>query len=176
MATGGGGLNAAAAAIGMESIPDGLRIAEEETPSTGSSQSQINDNNSRVGGYIDCGVHITCFSEVSNNGTLHFQIIRLHKQIYAWIGCNSAKFGHLYAAAPTRPNNTVSVTSLLGGASDNTGSGIARRLALKTGLNVIVACNIPKNSPMLEADAEKKLVQKLINLGYTRPKSDGTSS
>lgn len=23
--------------------------------------------------------------------------------IYAWIGCNSAKFGHLYAAAPTRP-------------------------------------------------------------------------
>lgn len=24
-------------------------------------------------------------------------------QIYAWIGCNSAKFGHLYAAAPTRP-------------------------------------------------------------------------
>ena len=81
MATGGRGLNAAAAAIGMESIPDGLRIAEEETPSIGSSQSQINHNNNRVGGDIDGGVHITCFSDVSDDGTLHFQIIRLHKQV-----------------------------------------------------------------------------------------------
>ncbi|GKV29568.1 hypothetical protein SLEP1_g38483 [Rubroshorea leprosula] len=44
----------------------------------------------------------------------------------------------------------VGVTSILGGSSDNTGSGIARRLVLKTGLNIIIACNIPKNSPMLE--------------------------
>ncbi|THG19991.1 hypothetical protein TEA_001819 [Camellia sinensis var. sinensis] len=73
-------------------------------------------------------------------------------------------------------NNTVSVTNILGGSSDNTGSGIARRLVLKTGLNVILACNIPNNSPMLEADAEKKLVEKLIDLGYTRPKSNGSSS
>ncbi|PSR92459.1 Proteasome assembly chaperone 4 like [Actinidia chinensis var. chinensis] len=122
------------------------------------------------------GVQVTCFTDVVDDVTLHFQLIRLHKQIYAWIGCNSAKFGHVYAAAPTRPNNTVSVTNILGGASDNTGSGIVRRLVLKTGLNVILACNIPKNSPMLEADAEKKLVQKLINLGYTKPKSNGSSS
>ncbi|KAK9288601.1 hypothetical protein L1049_017060 [Liquidambar formosana] len=124
----------------------------------------------------DDGVQITCFTDVSDDVTLHFQIIRLHKQIYAWIGCNSAKFGHLYAAAPTQPNNVVGVTSILGGASDNTGSSIARRLVLKTGLNIILACNIPKNSPMLEAGAEKKLVQKLISLGYTRPKSEGLSS
>ncbi|RZC87036.1 hypothetical protein C5167_041966 [Papaver somniferum] len=51
-------------------------------------------------------------------------------KIYTWIGCNSAKFGHLYAAAPTRPSNTMSVTSILGGASDNTGSSIARRLGI----------------------------------------------
>ncbi|CAL5352123.1 unnamed protein product [Camellia sinensis] len=73
-------------------------------------------------------------------------------------------------------NNTVSVANILGGSSDNTGSSIARRLVLKTGLNVILACNIPKNSPMLEADAEKKLVEKLIDLGYTRPKSNRSSS
>ncbi|GFZ13841.1 hypothetical protein Acr_24g0000310 [Actinidia rufa] len=99
------------------------------------------------------GVQVTCFTDVVDDVTLHFQIIRLHKQ-----------------------NNIVSVTNILGGASDNTGSGIVRRLVLKTGLNVILACNIPKNSPMLEADAEKKLVQKLINLGYTKPKSNGSSS
>ncbi|KAF7146561.1 hypothetical protein RHSIM_Rhsim04G0247300 [Rhododendron simsii] len=141
------------------------------------------------------GVQVTSFTEVLDDVTLHFQIIRLQKQIYAWIGCNSAKFGHLYAAAPTRPlheifilviivllvdgyaqNNAVSVTNILGGGSDNAGSGIARRIVLKTGLNVILACNIPKNSPMLEADAEKMLVQKLINLGYAMPKSNGSSS
>ncbi|KAL3817954.1 hypothetical protein ACJIZ3_003859 [Penstemon smallii] len=118
----------------------------------------------------DESVQVTCFSEFSDDVTLHFQIIRLHKQIYAWIGCNSAKFGHLYAAAPTRPSNNVSVTSLIGGDSDNTGLGIARRLVLKTGLNIVLACNIPKNSPMLEAKAEKKLMEKLISLGYTMQK------
>ncbi|KAK6939004.1 Proteasome assembly chaperone 4 [Dillenia turbinata] len=121
------------------------------------------------------GVQVTCFSHVVDDVLLHFQIIRLHKQIYAWIGCNSAKLGHLYAAATTRPSNTVSVTSILGGTSDNTGSGIARRLVLKTGVNVVLACNIPKNCPMLEAAAEKKLIEKLICLGYTKPKSEGCS-
>ncbi|KAK9934080.1 hypothetical protein M0R45_021238 [Rubus argutus] len=120
------------------------------------------------------GVQITCFSEVVHDTTtLHFQIMRLPKQIYAWIGCNSEKLGHLYAAAPTRPS-AVSVTSILGGTSDNTGSGIARRLVSRTGLNIILACNIPKNSPMIELDAEKLLVQKLLNLGYIKPKSQGS--
>ncbi|PRQ39586.1 putative proteasome assembly chaperone 4 [Rosa chinensis] len=119
------------------------------------------------------GVQITCFTElVHDSTTLHFQIIRLPKQIYVWIGCSSGKLGHLYAAAPTRPS-TVSVTSILGGSSDNTGSGIARRLVSRTGLNIILACNIPKNNPMIELDAEKLLVQKLLNLGYIRPKSQG---
>ncbi|KAK2647036.1 hypothetical protein Ddye_022231 [Dipteronia dyeriana] len=116
-------------------------------------------------------VQVTCFTDLVDDVTFHFQIIRLENQIYAWIGCNSSKLGRLYAAAPTRPSNSVSVSSILGGVSDNTGAGIARRLVLKTGLNVIVACNIPKNSPMLEANAEKMLVEKLISLGYTRPKS-----
>lgn len=124
----------------------------------------------------ESGLQINCFSQLIDDVVFNIQIIRLQRQIYAWVGLNSAKFGHLYAAAPTRPSNQVSVTSLIGGSSDNTGSGIARRLALKTGLNVVLACNIPKNSPMLEANAEKILVQKLIKLGYTKPKSGGSSS
>ncbi|GMH11802.1 hypothetical protein Nepgr_013643 [Nepenthes gracilis] len=120
----------------------------------------------------DSSVEITCFTDVLDDATLHFQIIRLHKQIYAWIGYKSAKLGHLFAAAPTRPDNTPSVTAILGGAPDNTGSGIARRLVLRTGLNVILACSLPKNNPLIEAEAGKKLVAKLINLGYaqSRPK------
>lgn len=120
-------------------------------------------------------LQFTCFTELVNDVNLHFQIIRFPKQIYVWIGYNSAKLGQLYAAASTRPNNVVSVTSILGGNSDNTGSGIARRLVLKTGLNIIMACNIPKNSPMVEIEAEKILIQKLISLGYTKSRLEGTS-
>ncbi|XP_073013054.1 uncharacterized protein [Typha latifolia] len=125
---------------------------------------------------LDGDVHITCFTEDLHDVTLHFQIIKLVKQIYVWVGCNTAKFGHLYAAATTRPNNTVGVTPILGGSADNTGSSIARRLVLKTGLNIVLACNIPKDSPMLEAAAERKLIEKLRILGYIRHKLEGSTS
>ncbi|XP_022942573.1 proteasome assembly chaperone 4-like isoform X1 [Cucurbita moschata] len=128
-----------------------------------------NNNGDLDGG----GVRVSCYSEAINDVPVHFQIISLSKQIYVWIGCSSAKFGNLYAAAPTRPNNTVSVTSILGGSSDNAGASMARRLVLKTGLNIILASNIPKNSPMIEVAAEKMLVQKLASLGFIRPKSEG---
>ncbi|XP_004488194.1 uncharacterized protein [Cicer arietinum] len=120
-------------------------------------------------------LQITCFSELVNEASLHFQIIRFPKQIYVWIGYISAKLGQVYAAASTRPNNTVSVTSILGGNSDKTGSGIAGRLVLKTGLNIVMACNIPKNSLMVEIAAEKILMQKLVSLGYTKSRLEGTS-
>ncbi|CAN6344610.1 unnamed protein product [Urochloa humidicola] len=91
-------------------------------------------------------LQVACFTEDLHDVTLHFQIVRFSKQ-----------------------ENRVSVTSVLGGTSDNTGSGMARRLVLKTGLNIVLACNIPKDSPMLEAAAERKLVEKLKVLGYMRP-------
>ncbi|KAJ1274326.1 hypothetical protein BS78_05G053700 [Paspalum vaginatum] len=115
------------------------------------------------------GMQITCFTEDLHDVTLHFQIMKFSKQIYVWVGCNTSKLGHLYAAATTRPDNRVSVTSVLGGTSDNTGSSMARRLVLRTGLNIVLACNIPKDSPMLEAAVERKLVEKLKGLGYIRP-------
>ncbi|CAO2834482.1 unnamed protein product [Amaranthus hypochondriacus] len=81
-----------------------------------------------VSSSIDSNVDITCFSDLVDETTVDFQIIHLNKQIYVWIGCNSTKLGPLCAAAPTRPNNSVSVTAILGSTSDNTGFGIARRL------------------------------------------------
>ncbi|KAH9684090.1 hypothetical protein KPL71_027891 [Citrus sinensis] len=141
---------------------ESMKVDEKSKQQNAAAADDASDNSS---------VQITCFSDIVNDVTLHFQIIRLRNQIYAWIGCDSAKLGRVYAAATTRPHNTVSVTSIIGGVSDNTGSGIARRIVLKTGLNVILACNIPKDSLMLEANAEKKLVEKLIGLGYTRPKA-----
>ncbi|XP_047323528.1 proteasome assembly chaperone 4 [Impatiens glandulifera] len=147
----------------IEFLTPGMKQLEVSPSSTSIESSNTSSNAD--------GVQVTCFSEVIDGVSLHFQIIFLHKQIFAWVGCSSAKLGHLYAAAPTRPNNTVSMTSIIGGASDNTGSGIARRLVLKTGMNIILACNLPKNSPMLEASAEKLLKQKIMELGYTQNKS-----
>ncbi|XP_066360201.1 uncharacterized protein [Miscanthus floridulus] len=121
-------------------------------------------------------LQVTCFTEDIHDVILHFQIVRFPKQIYVWVGCNTTKFGHLYAAATTRLDNRVSVTSVLGGTSDNTGSSMARRLVLKTGLNIVLACNIPKDSPMLEAAAERKLVEKLKGLGYVRTAADKAST
>ncbi|XP_020571026.1 proteasome assembly chaperone 4 isoform X1 [Phalaenopsis equestris] len=129
---------------------------------------QANGNSKASVGALTDDVQITCFTEDLHDATLHFQIIRFSKQIYAWIGCNSAKFGHLYAAAPTRSSNSVSITSLLKGNAQNTGSSMAHRLVLKTGLSVVLACNIPKDSPVLEAAAERKLFEKLRNLGCIR--------
>ncbi|KAJ3671613.1 hypothetical protein LUZ60_007692 [Juncus effusus] len=119
----------------------------------------------------ESAVQVSCFTEDLHDVMIRFQIIRFQKQIYVWIGCNTTKLGQLYAAASTRPNNMVSVTSILGGTCDNTGSSIARRLVLKTGLNIVLACNIPKESPMLEAEAERKLMEKLTSLGYIKPRN-----
>lgn len=109
-----------------------------------------------------------CFSAEVQDGILHFQILRLEQQLYIWVGCNSAKFGQLYASLPTPFDRTPSLATLIGGAADSAGASIARRLVLKTGWSIVLACNLPKNSPNLEAQAEKRLLQELKTLGYVK--------
>ncbi|XP_020571027.1 uncharacterized protein LOC110018156 isoform X2 [Phalaenopsis equestris] len=106
---------------------------------------QANGNSKASVGALTDDVQITCFTEDLHDATLHFQIIRFSKQ-----------------------SNSVSITSLLKGNAQNTGSSMAHRLVLKTGLSVVLACNIPKDSPVLEAAAERKLFEKLRNLGCIR--------
>eukprot|EP00249_Psilotum_nudum_P012128 c23595_g1_i1 orf=571-1167(-) len=115
------------------------------------------------------GVQLHCFSQQANDGILHFQILHLNKQLYIWIGCNSAKFGHLYTSMPTPFDRAPSLAVLIGGGADSTGASMARRLALRTGWSIFLACDLPKNSPILEADAEKRLMQELKTLGYVQP-------
>ncbi|KAI5067138.1 hypothetical protein GOP47_0017666 [Adiantum capillus-veneris] len=106
------------------------------------------------------------FSREVQDGLLHFQILKLDKQLYIWVGCNSAKLGQLYASMPTPFERTPSLATLIGGTADNVGASIARRLALKTGWSIVLACNLPKNSPNLEAQAEIQLLQELKTLGF----------
>eukprot|EP00250_Pteridium_aquilinum_P011624 c20203_g1_i1 orf=92-541(+) len=108
------------------------------------------------------------FSHEVQDGILHFQILKLDKQLYIWVGCNSAKLGQLYASITTPFERTPSLATLIGGTADSVGASIARRLALKTGWSIVLACNLPKNSPNLEAQAEKWLFQELRTLGYVK--------
>eukprot|EP00252_Welwitschia_mirabilis_P022122 TRINITY_DN5891_c0_g1_i1.p1 TRINITY_DN5891_c0_g1~~TRINITY_DN5891_c0_g1_i1.p1 ORF type:complete len:165 (+),score=31.86 TRINITY_DN5891_c0_g1_i1:186-680(+) len=140
-------------------------IAEKLSLQSNVASASTSDHNE---GTSDAQIRMTCFSEEAHDAILHFQIISFSKQVYIWIGCNSAKLGYLHAGAFTRPNMNPTVTTLIGGGADSTGAGIARRLVSRTGLNIIVACNIPKDSPMLEALAERLLIQKLNCLGYSK--------
>uniref|UniRef100_A0A2P2JPH1 Uncharacterized protein MANES_03G210800 n=1 Tax=Rhizophora mucronata TaxID=61149 RepID=A0A2P2JPH1_RHIMU len=78
-----------------------LRLEEEEVDAQMESSSSTSSSSGQPDG--SGGLQVTCFTEIVDDVTLYFQIIRLPKQVYAWIGCNSAKLGRLYAAASTRP-------------------------------------------------------------------------
>lgn len=112
--------------------------------------------------------NLHCFSHEVQDGILHFQILKLDKQLYVWLGCNSAKLGQLYASMLTPFERTPSLATLISGTADSVGASIAQRLALKTGWSIVLACNLPKNSPNLEAQAEKRLLQELKTLGYAK--------
>ncbi|XP_024545797.1 proteasome assembly chaperone 4-like [Selaginella moellendorffii] len=112
---------------------------------------------------------LTCFSDEAHDASFHFQILCLDKQLYIWIGCNSARLGHLFASIPTPYDKMPSLSALIGGGGANSaGGGIARRLALRTGYSVVLAANLPSNAPSLEGFAERRVLKELQDLGYTR--------
>ncbi|BBN01281.1 proteasome assembly chaperone 4 [Marchantia polymorpha subsp. ruderalis] len=114
------------------------------------------------------GLPLRMFSDEAHDATFHFQILKLTDQLYIWVGCNAARLGHLFAAFPTPFDRTPSLTALIGGGPDNTGASMARRLSMKTGWSIILAINLPSNSPTLEAYAERRLLQELKSLGYAK--------
>lgn len=113
------------------------------------------------------GPAVHCFSQEAMDALLHFQILLLPNQLYAWIGCNSGRMGHMFAAVPPKFDAVPSVSLLLGGGggADSPGASFARRLAMKTNMGVVLSSNLPSNSPLLEASAERLLLQKLRELG-----------
>ncbi|CAM6129780.1 unnamed protein product [Calypogeia fissa] len=122
------------------------------------------------------GLPLTEFSDEIDEATFHFQILKLTDQLYIWVGCNSARLGHLYASFPSRFDKMPSLTTLIGGGADSVGASMARRLSLKTGWSIILAANIPSNSPTIEAFAEKRLLQELRALGYVKAIANAAGS
>jgi hypothetical protein len=44
---------------------------------------------------------LTAFSDEAHDSTFHFQILHLTDQLYIWVGCNTVRMGHMYAALAT---------------------------------------------------------------------------
>ena len=134
------------------------------------------------------------FSAAAPGAELHFQVVRLRDQIYAWVGVGAAgerpSHGEMSMALKTRMSDAPSVTTLTragegGGASAGAGGGAgsgrggigavvaadspssqtARRLAKRTGACVVASVNIPAEHVDLLAFAERTLAAKLSELG-----------
>ncbi|CAM6034527.1 unnamed protein product [Sphagnum compactum] len=118
---------------------------------------------------------LTAFSDEAHDSTFHFQILHLTDQLYIWVGCNTVRMGHMYAALPTPWDRTPSVAALLGGGANSTGASMARRLSMRTGWSIVLASSLPSNSPTIEAFAEQRLFQELKTLGYVKPISKSSN-
>ncbi|GAQ86520.1 hypothetical protein KFL_002940060 [Klebsormidium nitens] len=106
------------------------------------------------------GIVQRCFSEEASDVVVHFQIIKFEQQYYVWVGCNSAAFGSLYAAVPTKFDPQPSVAQLITKGGD-AGALMAQRLSKRTGCQIFLACSLPSNSSSIEAFAERRILQEI---------------
>ncbi|XP_075265413.1 uncharacterized protein LOC142357757 [Convolutriloba macropyga] len=111
--------------------------------------------------------HMRClsFSEEAPDTTVFFQVILLPGQCFVWIGSGRAKVTSLVAAAATPYDSVPSTTTLMTGEhASEEGSALARKLAVFLHMPVLCSSNLPQNSPLLQAFAERKLKDRLKTL------------
>ncbi|KAG2426573.1 hypothetical protein HXX76_012891 [Chlamydomonas incerta] len=102
------------------------------------------------------------FSITTHDAVLHFQILDLGRQYFVWVSAVGPKLGNLTLAIKSPADAAPSVASLLPGApAVGEGPAMAQRLAMKLGKPVICSCNMPPNAPLLQAVAERRLIQEL---------------
>ncbi|GLC42174.1 hypothetical protein PLESTB_000638600 [Pleodorina starrii] len=102
------------------------------------------------------------FVTQTHDAVLHFQILDLGRQYYVWVSAVGPKLGNLYLAIKTPADTSPAVASLLpASGAGGEGPAMAQRLALKLGRPVVCSCNMPQNAPLLQAVAERRLLQEL---------------
>ena len=106
------------------------------------------------------------FSAEAGEEVLLFEVLELEEQLYVWAGVRgSPRLDALHAAAPPRPGAGAgaprAAAALLPGMPGADGLALARRLATKTSKHVVLSCNLPPGEPLLQAIAERRLLQEL---------------
>jgi len=98
-----------------------------------------------------------------------FQIYHLHEQIYAYVGdveCAYAQSAFGVRVRGGLGGGGAATTTLIGTESGaRASSDAARRLALKSGLSIVIGVNLPEGSEDLQGEVELELIRYLRESG-----------
>lgn len=106
----------------------------------------------------------TFVQQTPSDAPIYFQIIDLGRQYYVWIATGGARFQELHLAIQTSLDKRPSLANLINGGGSEDGHALAQRLALRLKKPVLCSCNLPANSPILQAIAERRLLQELLSM------------
>eukprot|EP00195_Chlamydomonas_chlamydogama_P006140 CAMPEP_0202890320 /NCGR_PEP_ID=MMETSP1392-20130828/772_1 /ASSEMBLY_ACC=CAM_ASM_000868 /TAXON_ID=225041 /ORGANISM="Chlamydomonas chlamydogama, Strain SAG 11-48b" /LENGTH=158 /DNA_ID=CAMNT_0049573869 /DNA_START=48 /DNA_END=523 /DNA_ORIENTATION=+ len=112
-----------------------------------------------------------CFMEETQEAVLYFQIMDLGRQLYVWVATGGAKWNNLHLAFPSKTDPVPPVATLVPSAAAADGQSLARRLAIKLKRPVLCSCNLPTGVPLLQAIAERRLVQELTAMASAGPQA-----
>mmetsp|Transcript_2359 Transcript_2359/g.4795 ORF Transcript_2359/g.4795 Transcript_2359/m.4795 type:complete len:138 (-) Transcript_2359:220-633(-) len=114
------------------------------------------------------------FTENAVDTIIHFQVLELVDQLYVWIGAGGARMESLHTAMNTKYDNLPVVATHFG---DNTsdGAALAQRLSMRLGKVVSVSSSLPPGTPLMQAMAEKRLIEELTQASEDAPEEKADS-
>jgi len=107
-------------------------------------------------------IGVKSFSQSVMGQELHFKLTLMDQCAHAWVGLD-ADLTNFAVAIPTRFEPIPSTAELLGSALDSSSTGMAQRLAKKSGMQFFVSCNIPmsQDSQKMLAIVEKRILKEI---------------
>jgi len=118
----------------------------------------INTNDSSYIEYTQSKITRKEFQFLFMDTPLYFQILCLKDSFFVWVGTKSYSLENLSVSVATTYSSVPSYTKLLGDHLDGFSSGLAQRLAKRTGKIFFISCGVP-DVPTIQAYAEKKLLE-----------------
>mmetsp|Transcript_9547 Transcript_9547/g.27463 ORF Transcript_9547/g.27463 Transcript_9547/m.27463 type:complete len:143 (+) Transcript_9547:9-437(+) len=108
------------------------------------------------------GVEDFRFQRLIHDVRVCIQCIAMDQSYIFWIGTASGTFDNLDISMISSLDSIPISSVLLGSSSDNTGSTLSKRLAMKLGSQIYVSYNLPSNHQMLQDEVEKMLFKEVI--------------
>jgi hypothetical protein len=114
------------------------------------------------------------FQETIQEVRVNIQIVMMKGSCMVWVGVGGASFSGLDVAMMTHMDAVPICSTLIGADGDSPGIPLAKRLALKFGLQALVSVNLPSAQPLLQAAVEKKVMKEIegILASTSQPKAD----
>jgi len=116
--------------------------------------------------------------EIIHEVRVYIQIVMMKGSCMVWVGTGAANFSSLDVDMMTHMDSVPISSALIGSDADSPGVPLAKRLAMKFGLQAMVSMNLPSAQPLLQAAAEKKVMAEIEGLlaSVSQSKSEGKVS